>query len=229
MEQYGAKSILYIPLTAKGQLIGYSEIWESRHKREFTTEEINLCFLLSQQAATAIENARTFDMVKHYASHDALTGIYNRRWLLELAQAEFIRSIRYKRSLSAMMLDIDNFKDFNDSYGHAIGDVILQVVTNLCKESLRNSDFMGRYGGEEFVIFVTETSQNKAKLVAERIRNRIAKTAIPTDNGDLRVTVSIGLAENNAFTPTLESLIARADQAMYLAKKKGRNQIALST
>lgn len=228
MKQYGAKSIMYIPLTAKRQLIGFTDIWESRHKREFTSEEINLCVLLSQQAATAIENARLFEMVKRYASRDVLTEVYSRRRLLELAQVEFNRSHRYKRSLSAMMLDIDNFKDFNDTYGHVIGDVILKDVAKICEKTMRNTDILGRFGGDEFVILLTETRQKGAKKVAERLRKNIAKSTISTEKGDLKVTVSIGLSENTKHTPNLETLIARADQAMYVAKEKGRNQIATS-
>ncbi|MBT4311371.1 MAG: sensor domain-containing diguanylate cyclase [Anaerolineae bacterium] len=227
MEHYGVKSILYIPLIAKGQLVGFSEIWESRHKKEFSDAEINLCTILSQQAVIALENAHMFDQVKHYASHDELTGLYNRRWLLELAQAEFNRCIRYDRSISLLMLDIDNFKNFNDTYGHAIGDEVLQAVANFCKESMRDSDFLGRYGGEEFVLVLTETLQEEAKIFAERLRKNIAKTMIPTDKGELSVTVSIGLAENDGITPNLEKLIDRADQAMYVAKKKGRNRIVV--
>jgi len=227
MLEFGVKSVLYIPLTSKGQLIGYSEIWESRHSREFAEEEIALCKLLSQQAATALENARVFDLLKHHASHDELTGVYNRRRLLELANAEFNRCNRYERSFSLLMLDIDNFKKFNDSYGHAIGDEVLKVVANFCQESLRESDFVGRYGGEEFVIILTETPREEAIIVSERLRQNIAKSKVSTVKGDLKVTVSIGLAEKNEFTPNLETLIARADQAMYLAKHKGRNRTAL--
>ena len=208
-------------------MVWFSEIWESRHKKEFSDAEINLCTILSQQAVIALENAHMFDQVKHYASHDELTGLYNRRWLLELAQAEFNRCIRYDRSISLLMLDIDNFKNFNDTYGHAIGDEVLQAVANFCKESMRDSDFLGRYGGEEFVLVLTETLQEEAKIFAERLRKNIAKTMIPTDKGELSVTVSIGLAENDGITPNLEKLIDRADQAMYVAKKKGRNRIVV--
>jgi diguanylate cyclase (GGDEF)-like protein len=127
-----------------------------------------------------------------------------------------------------MMLDIDHFKDFNDNFGHALGDRVLQVVADLCKQSLRETDILGRYGGEEFIILLPETDRHIAQTVAERLRREISQEIIPTEKGDLNVTVSIGVAENNELTPTLETLIARADQAMYIAKHKGRNQVATS-
>jgi two-component system cell cycle response regulator len=127
-----------------------------------------------------------------------------------------------------MLLDIDRFKNFNDTYGHAIGDKVLQVVARQCKKSLRNTDILARYGGEEFVILLPETNLQVAKAVAERLRREIAQEIIPTEKGDLNVTVSIGVAENNELSPTLETLIARADQAMYIAKHKGRNRVATS-
>lgn len=227
MQEYGGKSILYVPLIIKDKLVGIVELWESRYKRDFSTEEINLCLLLAQQAAIGIENARLFEEVKQLATIDELTGLNNRRHFDKMANSEFNRAKRYGRVVSAMMLDIDHFKDFNDKYGHAVGDQVLQAIAKLCDQSLRDADILGRYGGEEFVILLPETKRDTAKTVAERIRKRICEALIPTEKGDLSVTISIGVAENNEHTPTLETLIARADQAMYVAKHKGRNQVAV--
>ena len=166
--------------------------------------------------------------LQRLAALDGLTGLNNRRHFFDIAYIEFSRARRYGHPLSAMLLDIDHFKDFNDNFGHAIGDQVLQEVANCCRQSLRQTDILGRYGGEEFVILLPETDRHIALTVAERLRKTIARTTISTEKGDLGVTVSIGTAENNEYTPDLETLIARADQAMYIAKHKGRNQVATS-
>jgi diguanylate cyclase (GGDEF)-like protein len=214
----------HFPLLIDGDLQGFLWLWgESLQK-----EDLPAMSIFAKQVAIAIENARLLGEVRRLASIDELTGLHNRRHFYAIAQNEFNRGLRYGRSLSAMMLDIDRFKDFNDKYGHAIGDKVLQVVAQSCKQLLRKTDVLGRYGGEEFVILLPETKLEVARTVAERLRKSISETPIPTEKGDLTVTVSIGVAENNEYTPNLETLIARADQAMYVAKHKGRNQVATS-
>jgi len=216
--------IRHFPLLIEQKAQGLLWLWgESLHEDDMPAMSI-----FANQVAIAIENARLFGEVQRLASIDGLTGLHNRRHFFGIAQVEFSRGLRYGRSLSAMLLDIDHFKNFNDTYGHAIGDKVLQVVARQCKQSLRNTDILGRYGGEEFVILLPETNLQVAKAVAERLRKSVSATLIPTEKGDLSVTVSIGVAENNELTPSLETLIARADQAMYIAKHKGRNQVATS-
>jgi diguanylate cyclase (GGDEF)-like protein len=156
-----------------------------------------------------------------------LTGLYNRRHFLKLAQNEFERARRYKRHLSAMMFDIDHFKIVNDTYGHPFGDKILQALANLCKEKLREVDPIARYGGEEFIALIVEASLASAQKAGERLRREVEKMTVPSKDGNVKVTVSVGIAEQNEVTPNLETLIARADQAMYVAKHKGRNRVAV--
>lgn len=214
----------HFPLMIEQKVQGLLWLWgESLHE-----DDLPAMSIFANQVAIAIENARLFGEVQRLASIDELTGLYNRRHFLDIAQVEFSRGLRYGRSLSAMLLDIDHFKDFNDTYGHAIGDKVLQVVARHCKQSLRNTDILGRYGGEEFAILLPETKLEVARAVAERLRKSISDALIPTEKGKLTVTISIGVAENSKLTPTLETLIARADQAMYVAKHKGRNRVATS-
>jgi len=222
------QSWLGVPLLIGKDAIGVMAIQDFTKQDVYDAHDLEIMTAIASQAAIAIENARLFDKVKRLASTDELTGLNNRRHFLELAHAEFNRGLRYGGSLSTLLLDIDNFKDFNDTYGHAIGDKVLQVVAKLCMGSLRITDILGRYGGEEFAILLPETHLEVSKTVAERLRKSVAETLIPTERGDLSVTVSIGIAEKNELTPTLETLIARADQAMYVAKHKGRNQVATS-
>jgi diguanylate cyclase (GGDEF)-like protein len=183
-------------------------------------EEANL----KLQIALAREN--------QLAHTDALTGINNRRHLYELAEREFEIAARYQHPLSAIMFDIDNFKEVNDTFGHAVGDQMLERVTQVACAELRSADVIGRYGGEEFVIISPMTNAQQAHPLAERIRERVAAIRIPTENWEATVTLSIGIAEMIHGTPgapglqtrSAEALIRYADKAMYAAKNAGRNR-----
>jgi len=223
MQEYGARSILYIPLRIKEQLVGFAELWESRRKREFSTNEINLCKLLAQQTAIAIANARLFEEAQNQALTDALTGLYNRRGLFEIGHIEFTRTRRLKRSFSAIMIDIDHFKRVNDKYGHPVGDQVLQFLASEFRSVVRAADIVGRYGGEEFVIFLSDSDVKSALDLAERLRNMVERTPFHVEENEIRITISLGVAEYNENSPNLETLVARADQALYVAKHKGRN------
>ena len=159
---------------------------------------------------------------------DPLTGLQNRRSLFELGRVEFSRAYRMNRPFCCMMLDIDHFKQVNDNYGHPIGDEVLQEFATRCKNSVRAVDLIGRYGGEELIILLPETDRETALHVAERLRFSIEEAPIKVSHGEVRVTVSIGVAAKDEYTTDLETLIARADQAMYIAKHKGRNCVAMS-
>jgi len=158
---------------------------------------------------------------------DMLTGVNNRRHLYELAYHEFDIAVRYQKPLSAIMFDIDHFKEINDTFGHTVGDRMLQRVTEAACVELRSADVIGRYGGEEFVIILPMTNAQDALSLAERIRMGVAAIRLPTEKGDASVTLSIGIAEmiHGAQTGTAEDLIRRADKAMYAAKDAGRNRI----
>jgi len=145
-----------------------------------------------------------------------------------LGKIEFSRAHRMNRPFCCMMLDLDRFKQINDNYGHPAGDKVLQEFATLCKRSVREMDMVGRYGGEELVIIMPETDLKTAVPVAERLRKSIADTPISIPGGEVCVTVSIGIAQKDENTLQLETLIARADQAMYIAKHKGRNRVATS-
>jgi diguanylate cyclase (GGDEF)-like protein len=127
-----------------------------------------------------------------------------------------------------MMIDLDHFKKINDTYGHLVGDQVLKEFAQRCKTSVREVDLVGRYGGEELVILLPETDRKTAMRVAERLRASVAATPIKISETEIAVTVSIGVAEKDENTLQLDTLIARADQAMYIAKHKGRNCVAMS-
>jgi len=124
-------------------------------------------------------------------------------------------------------VDIDHFKQFNDRYGHQVGDRVLREVAHLLQESLRESDILGRYGGEEFSVLLPSTEMDQAVIAAQRLLTHVAETPIRTEAGELHVQLSIGAAGMSKDTPTLHALINRADQAMYMAKEAGRNRLAV--
>lgn len=166
---------------------------------------------------------RNAEQLERLATTDPLTGLYNRRHFLVALDAEWSRFQRYHRAVSVLMVDIDHFKDVNDQYGHAIGDEAIKAVTNACLYRKRRSDTVGRVGGEEFAIVLPETNLSRAKIVAERIRKRIAVQVLNARDASFQITASIGVAEATISMPGTEALMIAADQALYLAKAQGRN------
>lgn len=157
------------------------------------------------------------------AQTDELTGVNNRRHFLELAARDFAFAQRYRLPISILMIDVDHFKQVNDSWGHQIGDEILESVARIAGHHLRDADVIGRYGGEEFIVLLPESSARQAMIVAERIREGIAAHGIDTGKGTVKVTISAGIADALS-EDTLDWLIRRADQALYEAKEAGRNR-----
>jgi diguanylate cyclase (GGDEF)-like protein len=174
------------------------------------------------------ELGKALEEVQRLAITDSLTGLYNRRHFFELAEHELQRARRYRRSLSAIMLDIDHFKQVNDTYGHAVGDHVLKEVADSCRQAMRKEEVLGRYGGEEFVIMMPESNLVATCQVAERLRQSIAQKTIDTEVGPVMVTVSLGVITLDDECSTLETLLAGADQALYWAKRSGRNRVGKS-
>jgi diguanylate cyclase (GGDEF)-like protein len=163
------------------------------------------------------------------AQTDCLTGLFNRRRFVESAAGELERATRFQRPLSLLMFDIDHFKSINDTWGHAIGDVVLQEVAHLIHDALRGADIFGRTGGEEFAAVLVETEGNAACSVAQRLCATVADAEIaPPGAGRIRVTVSIGLAQLNGRSISFDALLNEADRAMYAAKEAGRNRVAVN-
>ena len=166
--------------------------------------------------------------LKVLATTDYLTGINNRRNFFELSEQQVKHATRYKRPLSVLTLDIDHFKKVNDTYGHAIGDIALKSVTDKCTELLRESDILGRIGGEEFGIVLPETTLQDAFTIAERLRKTVENTVIETTNDSFSLTISIGVATMKDGSSTVEAVIKDADDALYEAKDEGRNKVVKS-
>jgi diguanylate cyclase (GGDEF)-like protein len=188
--------------------------------------------LLVLAAITALSaNARADKAtaeLQRMATTDALTGLWNRRHLLERLEAETARSRRNGRPLCLAILDVDHFKRVNDKHGHPAGDEVLRVLARLFRDALRGSDVVGRMGGEEFAILMPETDRAQARLVCERLREMVARQRIPLPcGGGIAVTLSTGIALMAGREPS-DKLISRADAALYGAKAGGRNQVKLA-
>lgn len=216
--------LMRLPLLFEENLLGILWIWG----KGITDVDLPVMSIFAKQIGISLERARLFQEVQSLAFTDPLTGLHNRRSLFELSRIEFSRAHRLNRPICCMMLDLDHFKQINDNYGHQTGDQVLQEFAKRCKNSVREMDLIGRYGGEELIIILPETDLITALQIAERMCESIAEAPIKIPNGEISTTVSVGVAAKDENTAQLETLIARADQAMYIAKHKGRNRVALS-
>lgn len=213
-----------LPLVFEENLLGILWVWG----RGITRSDLPILSIFAKQISNSLERARLFEEVQSLALTDPLTGLQNRRSTFELGRMEFSRAVRMKRPFSCMMLDLDHFKKINDQFGHQSGDQILQDFAARCMSSVRDGDLVGRYGGEEVIILLPETDREMAIRVAERLGTSVADKPFQTQDNEIFVTVSIGVAAMDENTPHFEALIARADQALYIAKHKGRNRVAVS-
>jgi diguanylate cyclase (GGDEF)-like protein len=182
--------------------------------------------LLFSISTILLASERLRDELERMSNHDPLTGLLNRRAFEEQTQREWARRIRQPQSLSALAFDLDHFKSVNDTYGHAVGDIVLAHAARVLRDMARETDIVARLGGEEFVTVMPGASEEQALAVAERIRSFLANEPIMTPGGQsLRITTSVGLASANSGDVDIHTVLQRADKALYEAKKTGRNRI----
>jgi diguanylate cyclase (GGDEF)-like protein len=185
--------------------------------RDFTKDQLDLLGVLAQLMAEQIE-------LRQMATTDSLTGALTRRAFEVEVTREYRRNRRYHREISVIAVDVDHFKKINDNYGHAAGDLVLKNVVSQIKGSLREVDFLGRMGGEEFVVGLPETGVESATIVAERLRETIAGMAVVSNGDPIKVTASFGIAGLNRADGDWKQMLGRADVALYQAKQEGRNR-----
>ncbi len=184
---------------------------------------------LQDQVQSSLTNAHKYDAIRRQVVTDHLTGLYNRRYFMNRAGEEIERSLRHQEPLSVLMLDIDHFKQFNDVYGHATGDRVLQTVARAMKDALRKPDICSRHGGEEFAVLLPNTPGDNAYYVAERVRRTLGGTRY-TGLGlppEVNITLSVGVATCPRDATVLDELIELADKALYQAKETGRDRVVL--
>lgn len=221
-------AIIGMPLKIAQRVVGVMTIAYEK-PRTFSENELRTLDLLAAQAAIAIENASLYDQVQQLAVTDPLTNIYNRRGFFQIGDSEIERARRFGHPLSALMFDLDYFKQFNDTFGHPFGDKILVALVEVCRRNIRTLDILGRYGGEEFAVLLPETDSATAAQIAERVREAVEKTQMQIDDRVISITISIGVATLHDGVFDLTALLDQADQALYRAKQAGRNRVELFT
>jgi diguanylate cyclase (GGDEF)-like protein/PAS domain S-box-containing protein len=225
------RSNLVVPIVSKGKLIGFLGV-NSARVNDFTESSAERLQAFADQAAIAIENARLYENLQELAITDVLTGVFNRQGLLQFGERELERALRFDRPLSALMVDLDHFKQINDTFGHPGGDQVLRAVADLCRSNLRKVDILARYGGDEFIMLLPEAGMEEALQAAERLRSALDEYKIRVTLADgtvqaAHVTASIGVASLNAKIATMEALLTQVDQALYDSKHAGRNRVKM--
>ncbi|MDD3579901.1 MAG: diguanylate cyclase [Desulfobacca sp.] len=214
-------ALIWAPLWVNHKLVG---MLGSGRESAFTPEEQEIFEIFVLQTVTALKNLALFEQVKNLASKDSLTGLFNQRYFWQALSKEVKRCRRYGCPLALLFLDLDNFKTINDRYGHTVGDKILQELSARLQDFVRSTDLICRYGGEEFIIMLIQTSKDQAAILAERLRQKITAAPMKINDLEIPLTVSIGVAGlTDQMEP--EELVHRADSAMYCAKQSGRNQV----
>ncbi len=223
-----SKAVMLVPMIAHGKNLGVLTA-ESPEAGSFTEKDEAMLAVLARSAAMALDNAMLHRKMEELTMTDELTGIYNYRHFTQKLKEEQRRAARYDQPLSMIMLDIDWFKRFNDSYGHEVGNLVLKGITESVKQCIRDVDIFARYGGEEFVVLLPQTPKAEAAIIGERIRTKIEEaTFFGGDNiPDLKVTVSIGVTSYPENGKPYDELLTLADQALYRAKGAGKNLVCV--
>lgn len=201
----------------------FKHVKEEVHERQRAESELAIANQELQKRMTEVEKLK--DELREQALHDSLTGLPNRRHLDEILPHEILRAERNKDNLSIIFADVDHFKVINDTYGHPVGDQILVEVAQLLQQELRRSDYIYRYGGDEFVLVLLGSNIESSRKRAEQIREKCAKIVVNDEGNHLGVTMSFGIASYPVHGKNLEDIIMKADQALYDAKRLGRNQV----
>ncbi|MGI9065709.1 MAG: diguanylate cyclase [Pyrinomonadaceae bacterium] len=228
--KYKTESFISYPITMGGRKIGVLNVTDKSGGRSFDEVDLSLLEVIGPQMAVALERAEWQERATQFqlmSITDPLTGLLNRRYLEERLTEELNRSKRYSYPMSCLMIDIDDFKSYNDRNGHQAGDVALKITAHSLKAALRSADIACRYGGEEFCILLPQTSLSEAGVIAERMRQKVTETDYPYGKAQPRgtVSISIGISTFGKHIDTADSVIAAADRALYNAKHLGKNRI----
>lgn len=219
------KSVLGIPIKIRDNYTGYI-IVEHTLKGYLTTEHKMFLSSISNQIAVALENSKLYRELKEAVIKDPLLGIYNRKYFFERAE-EFIKA--EEKDYAIVMIDLDGFKKFNDTYGHQFGDEVLIQTSNVIKSRIRKSDIFARYGGEELIIFLKNINDYKSIYEKiDNIRKAIEENYIVMGETKAKVTASFGLAFHSMYGDTIADVISRADELLYNAKANGKNKVCIN-
>ncbi len=219
-------SLLVLPLMVHDRVLG-TLVLGSSQARTFTQSVRPALEVLASHMAVSLSNARMVKRLEEQATTDGMTGLLNKRTLVAEAQRRLKVATRFKKSLSVLVADIDHFKQVNDTYGHDIGDVVIKGLGEVLKRIKRDTDLVGRFGGEEFVVVCEQTDEEGARNLAERLRRELENTTFQTELGPLNVTASVGVARFPTAGQDWEALFKATDEALYVSKRSGRNRVTV--
>lgn len=214
------KSVIFCPIVVENEILGILTV-QSYKKNSYNKNTVKKLEILASYIAIAIENAKLFNSIEYSATHDWLTDVYNRKEILKKGQAV----IDNNNGCSVMIMDIDHFKSINDNYGHATGDYVLKTISQLMKEDIKENGYIGRYGGEEFLIVVNSSNKEYVSVIANKLRENIENYDFSIDSKNISVTVSIGIYNYSKNDKCFNNNVKFADEALYLAKLFGRNKV----
>jgi diguanylate cyclase (GGDEF)-like protein/PAS domain S-box-containing protein len=222
----GLRSLAVVPILAKDEVVGVIGV-ASHERKEFADREIQLLGAIASQVGMAIENAQLYERALTLAFTDGLTGLYNRRYLMEQIERELNRVERTKGALSLVMIDLDGLKGINDRYGHYEGDGVLRGLGAIIRANTRGSDVAARWGGDEFMLLAPDTDGRGARRLGERIRAQVERNRPMIQTEEVAVSISVGIASYPGHAADVTQLLQRVDEAMYRAKGRGRNQLCV--
>ncbi|HZU86659.1 MAG TPA: diguanylate cyclase [Anaerolineaceae bacterium] len=211
------------PIQVADEMIGVISLFRTKRINSFQPADNMLARLIGRQAGIVIQNARSYAELQRLAITDPLTGLFNRRYFMELAAMEVKRAVQKKAGLAVMMIDLDFFKVVNDTYGHVVGDLALSHLAQILKQGLRENDILARYGGEEFLALLNNVGYDQTHEIAERLRQQVEQQPLFFRGEQIDLQISVGVILTPPDCDDLACLVERADEAMYQAKNHGRN------
>lgn len=218
-----------VPILAQGEALGILHLQATDHNPTMSEGEMSFNTTFAAQVGLSVANIRLREALRAQSTKDSLTGLYNRRYLQEMLEREIRRAIRSEQALGILILDLDHFKNFNDTYGHEAGDAVLREASSFLLRSVRAEDFVCRYGGEEFVVVLPTADLRAAESRAERIRTKLHDLVVMHDGRSLGlITASIGIAALPIHGTNEHDLLQAADAALYRAKREGRDRVMLA-
>jgi len=220
------KSMLMLPIAISDKYKGAIGI-ERSDSRKFTPSDLWVMNKIAGIIGIILKWHFDFETIKINAIHDDLTGLLNYRAFMKRCEEEISRATRFNQKLVLVVIDIDAFKQVNDSFGHEFGNIVLKDISSIFKNSVRNIDVVGRYGGEEFFIILVDTDKDKSQLITQRIVDNIANYPIFKDGQKVKISISAGIAEFPSDSDKIKSILEKADKAMYAAKREGGNRVKI--
>jgi len=223
---YNTNSCAIAPLVCQDRVVGVLNLADKVDSDRFNSEDIALIELFSQLVGASIGNIKLFEKIQHQATTDGLTGLANHKTFYEILEKELWRSRRYGGQISLIMIDVDNLKKINDTYGHRAGDKVIREISRKIKECIRQIDTAARYGGDEFAVILPNTQLADATIVAERMVEAVAHSPAIWKKDQIPLSISVGLGQYEADTNP-EDITSGSDKALYTAKKAGKNTVRI--